>query len=1284
MHQFFIYIHTVFSSAGRRMLVPLVVLILALVFFIKNINLEEDVSSLIPMDERITEMSETFSNSKFADQIIFNVSLKDSSLLGENKLIQVLDKLAKHLLKDTVRIKAVRSIVAENAFIDVYDYFYRNLPYYLSDEDYAYLDTIIHEPYLESLMLKNYKSIIAPTGFGTARYILKDPLSIVPRFLERLKTFQLDQNFTLHKSHIFTKDKKHALCFVDPVFSSKNTKENRVLIEQIDNYLAAQIPEDVFVEYYGGTAVAVANANRVQKDIFLTVAVALVLLLLLFVFVFRNIKVLFYLFTPVVLGVGLALSIMSVSYDSLSAISLGVGAILIGISIDFSLHYFSHVRYGHSVREILKDISDPIIMSSLTTASAFYCLSVVNSKALNQLGYFAGLSVMASSLFVLFCLPLFFGKQKAKKQVETNGIFDKIAAINFHQNKYWLVGVFVLSILFFFTGKSITFDADIANLNYLPKHLAEAEKNLKAISTETASAIYVVTEGTDLNNALETLEKHQALFNELESSDVIGSLSSVSTLLISENKQREQLNRWNQFWKEKNLDKTISAFTEAGKNNHFKASTFNAFYAKLREDYASISVDDQKFIKELFLSNLINEKADKTSLVSVCKVDQAQKKQFFAILGPVSDLLILDKQFFTNRFFEVLKDDFTKLINYSMIVVFLIILLFWGRIELALITFVPIVLSWQWTIGLMGLFDIQFNIFNIIICTFIFGLGIDYSIFLTQGLINKHKYGTKSILPYKVSILLSVSTTLIGVGVLIFAQHPALKSIAIVTVLGILSVILISFTILPFIFNLLVSNGGKKRIFPIVALDVLISIISFLIFLAGVIGVSLLVFIFKVTPFFKQKKKRCIHYIMYLICNLVVGLNFLFKKEYIDKQKFDLTKPAVIICNHQSHLDIALILLMSPKIIVLTNEWVWKNPFYGYIIRYIDFYPIYTGIEHGYEKIKAKVDKGYSVLVFPEGTRTKNGKINRFHQGAFSLADYLGLDILPILLHGAYECMPKTEFFLRAGHITLKFFDRIKVDEINLEKGITYRPQAKKVTAFYREQFGVLKDQKQNVDFYARRLINQYVYKGPILEWYLRVKISLEKNYRFYDQIIPKDGKIIDVGCGYGFLCNMLSYTTNNREIVGWDYDEDKIGVAKEVASENKQLHFNKKDVVTDVFEPADVFIFNDVLHYFSREKQLKVLGKAYEQLSDLGMLVIRDADTDLKNRTKVTKLTEFFSIKLFKFNKMDYEVDFVSSKIIMEFAQKNNLHFNKVDNAKYTSNVTYILSKSPKNNVHV
>jgi 1-acyl-sn-glycerol-3-phosphate acyltransferase len=57
-------------------------------------------------------------------------------------------------------------------------------------------------------------------------------------------------------------------------------------------------------------------------------------------------------------------------------------------------------------------------------------------------------------------------------------------------------------------------------------------------------------------------------------------------------------------------------------------------------------------------------------------------------------------------------------------------------------------------------------------------------------------------------------------------------------------------------------------------------------------------------------------------------------------------EPAVIISNHQSHIDLLLLLMLNPRIIALTNDWVWKNPVYGIVIRYLD----YLSCHRGYEK----------------------------------------------------------------------------------------------------------------------------------------------------------------------------------------------------------------------------------------------------------------------------------------------------------------------------------------------
>ena len=84
------------------------------------------------------------------------------------------------------------------------------------------------------------------------------------------------------------------------------------------------------------------------------------------------------------------------------------------------------------------------------------------------------------------------------------------------------------------------------------------------------------------------------------------------------------------------------------------------------------------------------------------------------------------------------------------------------------------------------------------------------------------------------------------------------------------------------------------------------------------------------------------------------------------------------------------------------------------------------------------------------------------------------------------------------------------------------------------------KNTTDNPAFYEA-LIQNYIYKGPVVEWYIRIKVKMERNYRLFNRLIPAQGQITDIGCGFGPLCYMLSLLSEDREILGIDYDEDTI-----------------------------------------------------------------------------------------------------------------------------------------------
>ncbi|MBO4250504.1 MAG: MMPL family transporter [Paludibacteraceae bacterium] len=160
---------------------------------------------------------------------------------------------------------------------------------------------------------------------------------------------------------------------------------------------------------------------------------------------------------------------------------------------------------------------------------------------------------------------------------------------------------------------------------------------------------------------------------------------------------------------------------------------------------------------------------------------------------------------------ERLSADFDYIGICCSLIVFFFLWLSFRSFWLALIAFIPMALSWVWIIAIMQFFGLQFNIVNIILATFIFGQGDDYTIFVVEGLLYEHRTG-KTILPqYKQSILLSALIMLVGIGILVLAVHPAMHSLGVITLIGMSIVLLMAMTIPPLLFKLYVKWGSCKN-----------------------------------------------------------------------------------------------------------------------------------------------------------------------------------------------------------------------------------------------------------------------------------------------------------------------------------------------------------------------------------------------------------------------------------------------------------------------------------------
>jgi 1-acyl-sn-glycerol-3-phosphate acyltransferase len=439
------------------------------------------------------------------------------------------------------------------------------------------------------------------------------------------------------------------------------------------------------------------------------------------------------------------------------------------------------------------------------------------------------------------------------------------------------------------------------------------------------------------------------------------------------------------------------------------------------------------------------------------------------------------------------------------------------------------------------------------LATFIFGQGDDYTIFVTEGLIYEYSRRKKMLASFKNSIILSATILFIAIGILIFAKHPAMRSLAELAIVGMVSVVMCAYLFPPLIFRFLTTKKGKPREVPWTLTRFLRGIYAFTVFLVGSLFITIYGFIlFGFRKKVNEKNKLRFHKLLRWAADFAIrrvpGVKFRY--ENLSGETFE--KPAVIIANHQSHLDLMCLMMLTPKLIILTNDWVWNSPFYGRIIRYADFYPVSQGIENSIEQLSNAVKRGYSIVIFPEGTRSTDCSINRFRRGAFYLAESLKLDIIPIFLHGVGGVLPKNDFMLREGQITVQVRERITPNDSRF--AADYQTRAKQVRQYYRETFAEISQKIETPDYFKSFVMHNYMYKGVEIWRAAKKELTEIKTVKNLDE-----NTVLIENNGYGVYSFLYALSHKAIQVIAVEDDEDKVAIAKSCAGIPANLKIYQK-----------------------------------------------------------------------------------------------------------------------------
>lgn len=820
----------IYRFLERNRLLMYVLLFVSFAFFFyegTKMTYEEDITRLLPQPKNEHGENVVFSNLKVKDKIYLVFKPNSDSIDHETLAARCDEYMDSLIVRDSANkyIADILYKIDNNVMMGAMEYLSKSLPIYLEDEDYKAIDSLLTPEAVKASMERNAALVYSPM-MGLSDLVARDPLGMKDVLLGKVDKMKegLGGSYSMINQHFFTPDSALCIAFMSPGFASTDSKKSAKLVTEMEDVIKdfVELHPDVDIYYHGAPVQSVYNSRQTKKDLAYTLSVSMIFICIVICFCFKNWDTLPMLLLPVVYGAFFSLATLHMYQGSMSLLALGIGGVVLGVALSYCLHVLVHYKYVSDPETVIKDQTTPVILGCLTTIGAFMSLMFTEASLLRDFGKFASLALVGTTFFSLVFLPHFFSVNRNKKNEKAFKKLEEINSYPFEKKTWLIISILVVSIICLFTKSLVEFDTDLKNIGYNEPRVLESQELLAEHSTKEYRTIYYATIDEDLDSAL-TFNK--TLYAELENQKTnkkVSSYGNTASLFITTKEQVRRIEKWNDFWygKDKRAEKLNTMMAAECPQYGFSMDFFQPFWGMLNAHYEPTSLFESNAFPSSLKSNMIEKTDGKYILFTPVQLKPSDKNEVTdriveTEVSGARRFIIIDPFYYTNALVEIMNNDFNVALFISSIFVFLVLLISFRSTTLALIGFIPMSLSWYIVLGIMGILGIKFNLVNIVISTFIYGIGVDYSIFIMDGLLSNFRTKKQLLVYHKTAILFSAFVLIVGISSLLFATHPAMKSIGFSTLVGMSATVIIAYSLQPFLFYWFIKRRTRKGLAPV-------------------------------------------------------------------------------------------------------------------------------------------------------------------------------------------------------------------------------------------------------------------------------------------------------------------------------------------------------------------------------------------------------------------------------------------------------------------------------------
>lgn len=626
-------------------------------------------------------------------------------------------------------------------------------------------------------------SFADPMGAALKRLAPDDPLMLFAALLKRFDAAR-PGDLDLVDGRFVTHDGTHAVLFLGTRHSPLDAAAQEPLLQALEGARAAverELGQPVMLERSGIHMFSVQGRSAVESDIARISIVSMIAIVVLFLWLYRSLVLFLLANLPLVAGMGAGLAVGLLLFGSVHGLTLAFASTLIGVCIDYPIHYFSvHVLQpvGHTAEQSLGHTWSGLWLGALTTFVGFSALAASGLPGLSEVGIVSATGVMAAIAVTRFVLPVVAPpvKKELTHALRLAKAFERwIGAAARHRKALMVlaVGSVVLGLA---SLPFVQVSGDLAALMKRDPQLVAEDRAVRERISGVEPGRVVVALGATEEEALVVNAAIATKLSAAKAAGTLGAYRSLQSFLWSTAAQRQSQASF-----PPELGARVeAAFTAAG----FRERSFINFAEALKATpapltFATLMGSPLASIIRPFRIQIDGAVGFLTFLQDVRDPDALE-----AALGGVQGARYIDQRRFMNAAYSDYRERAGLAVGFGLLAILLLVALRYRSRDMFLMASLPAVGGCGLTLAFLTFTGTELDLLHLVSLLLVSAMGIDYGIFIAES---RHEPG-----PSLVGVSFASLTTLLGFGLLAFSDNPAMHSIGVTITVGIIATVLLA------------------------------------------------------------------------------------------------------------------------------------------------------------------------------------------------------------------------------------------------------------------------------------------------------------------------------------------------------------------------------------------------------------------------------------------------------------------------------------------------------------